>query len=187
LRIPVPALNEHREDIPELTTHFLQQSGQADALAQLSICPEALAFFKAQAWPGNVRQLENAVQAAIDLASGRVIDLCHVQEAYGLDGDGQATPDPLGADLLLPLFERAVTGEVKNLRVAVHEQTDKTLFHLAYRKTNGNQAKMAALLNVTRTTVRQIIRKLGLAVTSRSHPSSSAHIDSNLPKSSVGF
>jgi len=66
--ITVPALAERPEDIPELVRHFLARFAAEEGKPIRSISGEALALLAAYRWPGNVRQLENAVFRAVVLA-----------------------------------------------------------------------------------------------------------------------
>src|SRR5713101_4164240 len=73
--ITVPALVEHPEDIPELTRHFLARFAAEEGKRTTRVSPEALAMLSAYRWPGNVRQLENAVFRAVVLAEGDAVGL----------------------------------------------------------------------------------------------------------------
>jgi DNA-binding NtrC family response regulator len=66
--ITVPALADRPEDIPDLTRHFLARFAAEEGKRVRSVSPEALALLRAYGWPGNVRQLENAVFRAVVLA-----------------------------------------------------------------------------------------------------------------------
>jgi DNA-binding NtrC family response regulator len=68
--ISVPALAERPEDVPELARHFLARFAAEEGKRVRSVTPEALALLTAYRWPGNVRQLENAVFRAVVLAEG---------------------------------------------------------------------------------------------------------------------
>ena len=68
--IAVPALSQRPEDIPELTRHFLARFAVEEGKRVVRVTPEAMALLCAYRWPGNVRQLENAVFRAIVLAEG---------------------------------------------------------------------------------------------------------------------
>src|SRR5229473_7029848 len=68
--ITVPALAERPEDIPELTRHFLIRFAAEEGKRIARISGEALALLSNHRWPGNVRQLENAVFRAVVLAEG---------------------------------------------------------------------------------------------------------------------
>jgi len=72
--IHVPPLRERREDIPMLVQHFIARVGPAETRGRISgISAGALAMLKAYDWPGNIRQLENAIFRAVVLAEGSVL------------------------------------------------------------------------------------------------------------------
>ena len=63
--IALPALRERREDIPLLARHFVQKSCKSNNLALKTLTQEAVRALMAHAWPGNIRQLENAIEHAV--------------------------------------------------------------------------------------------------------------------------
>ncbi len=71
--ISIPPLRRRSEDIPELTRHFLARSAAEEGKRMRGVSAEALALLSAFRWPGNVRQLENAVFRAVVLADGEEI------------------------------------------------------------------------------------------------------------------
>jgi DNA-binding NtrC family response regulator len=71
--IAVPALRERAEDVPELTRHFLARFAAEEGKRIGRVSGEALALLAAYRWPGNVRQLENAVFRAVVLAEGDTV------------------------------------------------------------------------------------------------------------------
>jgi DNA-binding NtrC family response regulator len=73
--IAVPPLCERPEDIPELTRHFLARFAAEEGKRSTRLSAEALALLAAYRWPGNVRQLENAVFRAVVLAEGDTVGL----------------------------------------------------------------------------------------------------------------
>ena len=73
--IAVPALRERPEDIPELARHFLARFAAEEGKRTTRVSAEALALLCAYRWPGNVRQLENAVFRAVVLADGDAVGL----------------------------------------------------------------------------------------------------------------
>jgi DNA-binding NtrC family response regulator len=73
--IAVPPLRERPEDIPELTRHFLARFAAEEGKRSTRVSAEALALLTAYRWPGNVRQLENAVFRAVVLAEGDTVGL----------------------------------------------------------------------------------------------------------------
>jgi DNA-binding NtrC family response regulator len=73
--IAVPPLRERPEDIPDLVRHFLVRFAAEEGKRIRSVSAEALALLNAHPWPGNVRQLENAVFRAVVLADGDEIGI----------------------------------------------------------------------------------------------------------------
>lgn len=77
----MPQLNERREDIPELAQHFVDAAAERHRLPRVSISVNALRALVAAQWPGNIRQLENVVEAAAIRAASRQaeqIEIAHV-------------------------------------------------------------------------------------------------------------
>lgn len=68
--IPVPALEERREDIPVLAEHFIEMFHQTQGLPLRNFSPDAIAFMQTMAWPGNVRQLRNLIERLLILGEG---------------------------------------------------------------------------------------------------------------------
>jgi DNA-binding NtrC family response regulator len=71
--LSVPPLRTRREDIPELTRHFVARFAAEEGKRALGISRDALSLLAAANWPGNVRQLENAIFRAVVLAEGEEI------------------------------------------------------------------------------------------------------------------
>src|SRR4051794_36525313 len=92
--INVPPLAERPEDIPELVRHFLARFAAEEGKRVTGISPEALTLLCAYRWPGNVRQLENAVFRAVVLADGSEIGVLELpqiaQAAQGANALPQA-------------------------------------------------------------------------------------------------
>tara|TARA_R100001129_G_scaffold25196_4_gene16557 strand:+ start:1653 stop:3179 length:1527 start_codon:yes stop_codon:yes gene_type:complete len=67
--IHVPALRQRKEDIPELARHFVRRYAQSTVRSpHTTLAPEALALLTAHDWPGNIRELENAIHRAVVLS-----------------------------------------------------------------------------------------------------------------------
>jgi phosphoserine phosphatase RsbU/P len=88
--IELPPLRERVEDIPELVNHFIQkyveQSGR-----QMSISHEAMQLLKNYSWPGNIRQLQNAIEFAATLNTSNVIQHDQLSEYIQADDDAKTT------------------------------------------------------------------------------------------------
>lgn len=150
VQISIPTLRERKEDIPLLINYFLKKfvSQYEDALPDVS--PEVKAVLMAYDWPGNVRELENVIEHAIAFSKSKGISLETLPEYLR---KGNTNTDLLSMDLS---HTQAI-----NLQDALTE-VEKKLIHWAHQKTNGNQVKMAEILGVPRTTLRNRLVKLQL-------------------------
>src|SRR5262249_56522023 len=107
-RIVIPPLRARPEDIPPLAEHILRRVERRHGWGALSLSPEALSAIRERPWPGNVRQLENALARAVIAARGRTILPEHLDADEPLDPAIPAAGDPVES---LPL--RALLAEVE--------------------------------------------------------------------------
>jgi DNA-binding NtrC family response regulator len=153
MRIHAPSLQEHREDIPEIATHFLRQYSEAYQKPMSSIDPEAIAALESYPWPGNVRELENIVQRAIIMArtqSVRLEDLPqHIQDDCVVNIDEF---QPTGS------FERQLRDYKIKLAIA------------AVREHNGNKTLAARSLQISRAYLHRLLRAAGQDVAAEAEP-----------------
>jgi two-component system response regulator PilR (NtrC family) len=95
----LPPLRERREDIALLAQHFLERFASEMGKAIEGFSPEARAALEAYAWPGNIRELENAVERAMALESSPVIGLASLPDAVRAAMAGRLVAFPSGAPL----------------------------------------------------------------------------------------
>lgn len=148
--ICIPPLRERKGDIPLLINYFLKQfvSQYEDALPDVS--QEAMYILMAYDWPGNVRELENVIEHAVAFSKSKGISLETLPE-YLRKVD-------IHKDLLsVDLYNK----QAINLQDALTE-VEKKLIQWAHHKTNGNQVKMAEILGIPRTTLRNRLVRLQL-------------------------
>jgi two-component system, NtrC family, response regulator AtoC len=144
--IHLPPLRERRDDIPILARHFLDKYSPA---LQMQISQGAMRVLMAFSWPGNVRQLENAIERAVTLSSGRKeIDL------PDLPPEIQAAPEAATA----PFVEFPDEG----LDMPAYlSSIEKDLIKRSLQRTGGNRNKAAELLRIKRTTLVEKLKRLG--------------------------
>ena len=160
--IMLPPLGQRIEDIPELVKYFMHRSGPELGVESPSIQPEAIAFLQSQAWPGNVRELENAVRQSLLLARGYPISLDHVQQAYMRARKTVASSHQTIAGYFTELLTSAQRGEMAGVHARMVEEMERELYTRAIQLAEGNQAKAARWLGVTRTTMREKLIHFGL-------------------------
>jgi nitrogen regulation protein NR(I) len=163
--IPLPALRQRAEDIPLLVRYFMRHHGGELGVDAPSIQPEAIEFLKGQPWPGNVRQLENVVRQALLLARKYTISVDHVREIAEKSGKPAAAPETSLGAWIADLLMKARRGETEKVHAPILDSVERELFAQAIHLSQGNQAKAARWLGVSRITMREKLNTIGL------HPS----------------
>ncbi len=144
--LSVPSLQERREDIPILARFFLDRHAAGNRKSIRNFTPTAMNCLTGYRWPGNVRELENAIERAVVLCNGNYISERELPPALLQDmEDNTKGSRPLTEMAGLPL------GEIEK------EAIIQTL-----QKTDGNKSEAAKLLNITRTTLNNKIRKYAI-------------------------
>jgi nitrogen regulation protein NR(I) len=160
--ITLPPLRQRPEDIPEIVRYFLQKYGPELGNEQPSIHPEALELLQSQSWPGNVRELENVVRKALLLAQNYTITSDHAGAALN---KAKAHALPAGAPLaefVDDLLTAARRGETDDVYARVLEKVEREVFTRAIHLAQGNQAKAARWLGITRVTMKAKLVQFGL-------------------------
>ena len=167
--VQLPPLRERKEDIPLLVQHFLEKF-QAEAQAQteagpggksgvvpaarpvaLTVSQEAMRRLMASAWPGNVRQLENAVERAVAFSAGRTqIDV------VDLPTDIQQVQEPA---VSLPEAGLDLDAFVAGI--------ERDLIQRSLDRTGGNKGQAAKLLGLKRTTLVEKLKRSAASSSSR--------------------
>ncbi|MEO9824455.1 MAG: sigma-54 dependent transcriptional regulator [Paracoccaceae bacterium] len=172
--LAVPSLRERVEDIALLTEHFVARA-ERDGLPVRHFEDEAMDMIRAYSWPGNVRQLENAVRR-LSLTGGE--DRVGQGEVELVLGTQPAVEPLAGSDA-----DRLSGSISKHLRryfdlhggqlpapglyQRILREVELPLIEIALEATGGNQAKCADLLGINRNTLRKKITELDIHVTRR--------------------
>ncbi|MFY0310790.1 response regulator [Leisingera sp. D0M16] len=171
----VPALRERVEDIPLLSEHFLIRAENEGAPHRV-LSEGAREVLRHFAWPGNVRQLENAVRRLALTARGEEITQADAAAVLG----PQTGPEPAVAGLSNEKLSEAVGRHLQRyfdlhgdmlpppgLYMRLLREVETPLIEIALAATGGNQAKCAELLGINRNTLRKKITDLDIEVTRR--------------------
>jgi two-component system response regulator AtoC len=156
--VQLPPLRDRKEDIPILVQHFLDRYRPADPSAPtgaaptpraaLTVSQEAMRRLMSYHWPGNVRQLENAIERAVAVSAGRSqIDVVDLPPEMG-----RPEPVPLATSVALP-------DEGLDLEVFI-ATIERDLIERSLERTGGNKGQAARLLNLKRTTLVEKLKRL---------------------------
>ena len=173
--IPVPALRERVEDILLLAEHFLGRATR-DGTPARRLSPDARDLMRAYSWPGNVRQLENAIRRLSVTAAGEEISRADVDAVLGsqpaaepLRGGGEGEKLAVSVSRHLQRYFDLHGGALPPPGVyqRILREVETPLIEIALDATGGNQAKCADLLGINRNTLRKKITDLDIRVTRR--------------------
>jgi two-component system, NtrC family, response regulator AtoC len=145
--VPLPPLRDRREDIPLLVSHFLETFAPGRSM---QISQGAMRALMAYHWPGNVRQLENAIERAVALCAGRRDEI----DTPDLPIEAQTLPKVLST----PFVEFPDEGLDLPQYLATIE---RDLIQRALERTSGNRNRAADLLHLKRTTLVEKLRRIG--------------------------
>jgi DNA-binding NtrC family response regulator len=138
----MPTLRERITDTPELVAHFLTKIAQQEGATPKQVSAEAMAALMRYTWPGNVRQLEHALESAIALSGTRMI-----LEPGDLD---------LPLDAQSPVMANFSGLDVPESGLNLEELMtgiERRLLECALAKSGGNKARAANMLQMKRTTL----------------------------------
>jgi DNA-binding NtrC family response regulator len=160
--IRLPPLKDRAEDIPDLVRFFIQRYAGQLGVQNPSIQTEVVSWLQTQSWPGNVRELENTVRQALLLARPFAIGLEHVQQAVARNRQPLALAGQTHAAYITHLLARVQQGETENAYAQMIADLEPELFSQAIQLAQGNQAKAARWLGITRLKMRERLTELGL-------------------------
>ncbi|OQY03484.1 MAG: Fis family transcriptional regulator [Desulfobacteraceae bacterium 4572_123] len=142
IKLTLPTLSERKEDIPLLVQYFIERFNNEKEKKILGLTQNAMAVLTLHDWPGNIRELENAIEHAFVLCNGELIHLCHL-------------PDELWPKNDVALIKTRLT-----LR-----EIEKRAIIQALAKNNWKKASTARELGVHKNTLRRKIIRHGIEMT----------------------
>ncbi len=147
VRVRIPPLRERVEDIPLLAEVLIERASRRLGRPVRGLSEEASRLLMAGSWPGNVRQLENALERAVLMASGSLIEAADLPVELRSAGFG-----PEGGDL-----------EEQDLSIKRHSAAlERRLIAAALARTGGNRSQAARLLDLSYKALVYKIRDYGL-------------------------
>lgn len=147
--IQVPSLRERRDDIPQLTDYFIAKYNKILDVNVTGITQQAVNRLIQYEWPGNIRDLENAVQSAMILSQNGVIDL-------------EQLPMRIKGYLTSIEAESFNNDNETNIIRKTNSATEKNLIEETLKNCNYNRTLTAETLNVSRKTLFNKMKKYGL-------------------------
>jgi len=149
VRIIMPALREHPEDVSILAAHFIARFNQEMKRNVKGVAPVAMDALMGYGWPGNVRELRNVIERAFILHAAA----------------DEIRPEHLPPELRKPMPQKKQEKLVPQVseQGLVLDDVEKKLITEAMERASGNQSKAARLLGISRDTLRYRLKKHGMA------------------------
>ncbi|MHB1110610.1 MAG: sigma 54-interacting transcriptional regulator, partial [Devosia sp.] len=177
--IYVPPLRERLEDIPPLVTHFIARLAAESGKRVVGISPPALELLKSYNWPGNIRQLENAVYRAVVLSDAAYLEIADFpqivsqtsgrEEALKLTESLPTPSAPVHIDTVTARSREVETREAipdrfldERGEVAALADLERELIAFALRHYGGRLSRVARALGIGRSTLYRKLREYGL-------------------------
>ena len=146
--LAVPPLRDHREDIPELVSYYIDVLVTRENLPNRRLTVGAQNRLRNHSWPGNVRELINVLQRLLILGSGSVIELEAVEAALGAIPEIERHDDEI-MEFELPFRE-------------AREQFERAYLEYRLRKAGGSVSRVATAAGIERTHLYRKLRGLGI-------------------------
>jgi DNA-binding NtrC family response regulator len=161
--IQLPSLRERPEDIPLLVDYFLVKYAEDFAAGKASIAPQAVRFLEQQPWPGNVRQLQNVLRKALLKRRGYTITEEDLKELLAeVNAVKPKQEDHSLRELAQRILRRAMDGEIPGAYAETQRIMERELLGAAIELSDGNKAKAARWLGLSRLTLREKLQQHGL-------------------------
>jgi DNA-binding NtrC family response regulator len=166
--VEAPCLRERKEDIPALVEHFIRRFNVEEGKSVVGAAPETLVCLTAHDWPGNVRQLENAVYRAIVLADAPYLQPYDFPAISGVAAPQPAAqsagPPPSAGEMLAAMPMEAQPVRILDDRghLRTLEEIERDLIQHAIEVYAGHMSEVARRLGIGRSTLYRKVREQGL-------------------------
>jgi len=157
----IPPLRERQEDIPLLIDLFVRQNAIKYGKKNLRVTPETVNFLSSLHWKGNIRELKNAISAAVVFTTGEVLqpdDFNQLRQQKPQQVFGESNKADHFRDCVKKAFQELCTNQPGTIFQLLSSRLEQHLVDLAMAHCNSNQVAAAKLLGISRNTLR---RRLG--------------------------
>jgi len=171
IELKVPALRQHKDDIPELASHYLDVLARENGMEKASISETAISRLQSYSFPGNVRELENILQRSLAMAENNSIQVTDLPEMNSAVEENLAATESV-SDNTPPKLEdmEPITASIENklensedFSLEKHlEEIETAAIKKALEETRWNKTAAAKKLGMTFRSFRYRLKKLGI-------------------------
>jgi two-component system response regulator AtoC len=152
LPIHLPPLRERPEDIPALTSHFLGKYKERHGIKVGSVSPDAMTVLMDYPWPGNVREMENAIERSVLLAEGENINVSALPPAVR---------EKMVSASLGTALKKGIYSDSLSIKKAARDM-EEYLIRRALERSHGNRTHAAELLELSHRALLYKIKEYGI-------------------------
>ncbi|MBX3598099.1 MAG: sigma-54-dependent Fis family transcriptional regulator [Rhizobiaceae bacterium] len=178
--IMIPPLRDRREDIPHLIRHFVSKIGRETGSGVRTINPQALAMLQAYDWPGNIRQLENAIFRASVLCEGDALTVdefpqikAQVEGVVFVSPPVRETTNIVHTPATTPIIPAAIFEQTDDSPGALNAldaqgnirpliEVEQEMIEFAIRYYEGQMSEVARRLGIGRSTLYRKLKEYGI-------------------------
>jgi two-component system nitrogen regulation response regulator GlnG len=163
-QIHLPPLRERGDDLALLVQHYLRRFSRELGKEVQAAAPDALEMLRHYHWPGNVRELQSVLKQALLQATGTILatDFLPVSLLTKSNpGDAAAVEEPT---TLVQFIDQRLGAGTEDLYEQTLRRMERLLLGRVLQHTNGNQLQAAKLLGITRGSLRNKLRDLGITI-----------------------
>ena len=171
IELKVPALRQHKDDIPQLASHYLDVLARENGMEKASISEAAISRLQSYSFPGNVRELENILQRSLAMAENNSIQVTDLPEMNSAVEENLAATESV-SDNTPPKLEdmEPITASIENklensedFSLEKHlEEIETAAIKKALEETRWNKTAAAKKLGMTFSSFRYRLKKLGI-------------------------
>ncbi len=162
IRIHLPSLRERKEDIPQLSQHFLKQAADELSVEVKSISKAAENFLNNYTWPGNVRQLENICRFLTVMASGQEILLEDLPSELTDKQAANSTNNNSWQAALVTWMDQQLAKGSNGILDHAQPEFEKIMLERALLHTQGHKQEAAKRLGWGRNTLTRKLKEFGI-------------------------
>jgi len=171
IELKVPALRQHKDDIPELASHYLDVLARENGMEKASISETAISRLQSYSFPGNVRELENILQRSLAMAENNSIQVTDLPEMNSAVEENLAATESVSDNTPLKLEDmEPITASIENklensedFSLEKHlEEIETAAIKKALEETRWNKTAAAKKLGMTFRSFRYRLKKLGI-------------------------
>jgi Nif-specific regulatory protein len=154
--VHLPSLRERGDDVLLLADHFIRTLGPQMGKGDLTLSRDACDLLRRHAWPGNIRELQNAIERSLITSEGTLVTAAHL----ALRPSAAAPPLPVAGPAPASATETSAKVEVSGSL----QDLERTAILEALQRTHGHKARAAALLGLTRFQLYTRLKRYGIEV-----------------------